>query len=477
MSSAYDIDAINRMLGLDNDGDVTTAVLPASDDHDATQPHAEPWLPDDLPVRVTQLSRVTERTPVAILPPSAPARFTQVTQPGQKTNLMDAHRQWASRPADERFWNLEELIQRTSAGQRSSREIVVDPKELKVVSDGTDLQLVGGSLNGPARFTHWSFGQLSRLAGAPADYLRTLDGDLASECLNRGLQKRTESGKAGSHVLVRNAGTANQTVGAMLSNGYSRIWNHDVVKRLVSLEQSGWRVPPARPASHDDPRSRPATQADVLQDQDKAGGLAVRVGDMIAPAGLYASDRDCFVFMINENNRIDAGGGDSGLARGFFMSNSEVGDCAFRLTTFLYDYVCSNHILWGASNVHEVRIVHRGRANDRWVGDLRRSLDQYSQTSAATETRVITAAMRQSFGDTREEVVQKLHKMGLTTVKNAEAALKWAEVDSDLRRNAFSPLSVWGIVCGLTRVSQQSAFTDERVAIDRAAGKLMSMVC
>lgn len=63
------------------------------------------------------------------------------------------------------------------------------------------------------------------------------------------------------------------------------------------------------------------------------------------------------------------------------------------------------------------------------------------------------------------------------TIKNAEAALTWAEVDSDLRRNAFSPLSVWGIVCGLTRISQQSAFTDERVAIDRAAGKLMSMVC
>ena len=198
MSSAYDIDAINRMLGLDNDGDVTTAVLPNLDEHDATQQDTEPWLPDDLPVHVAPVQRITDRTPVTILPPSAPVKFTQVTQPGQKTNLMDAHRQWASRPADERFWNLDELIQRTGDCQRSSREIVVDPQELKVVSDGTDLQLMGGGLNGPARFTHWSFGQLSRLAGAPADYLRTLDGDLASECLNRGLQKRTESGKAGA---------------------------------------------------------------------------------------------------------------------------------------------------------------------------------------------------------------------------------------------------------------------------------------
>ncbi|GEM_PF-565584 len=469
MNNAYDIDAINRMLGLNDDTDATTAVLPHPDETEMDHATDEPWLPDNLPIRVTPVQRV--------IPSSTPVTFTQVTQLGQQTNLMDAHRQWASRPADERFWTLDELIERTRTSKQSSRENAVDPDELKVVPDGSDLQLVGGGLNGPARFTHWSFGQLSRLAGAPADYLRTLDGDLASECLNRGLQKRADAGRSASHVLIRNAGTPTQTVGAMLSSGYSRIWNHDVVNRLSSLEQNGWRVPPARPASNDDPRARPATQADVLQEQSKAGSLAVKIGDMIAPAGLYASDRDCFVFMINENVRIDAGGGDSGLARGFFMSNSEVGDCAFRLTTFLYDFVCSNHILWGASNVQEVRIVHRGRANDRWVGDLRRSLDRYAQTSASVESQAIAAAMRRSYGDTKQDVVQKLHKSGLTTLKNAEAALGWAEVDSDLRRNAFSPLSIWGIVCGLTRVSQQCAFTDERVALDRAAGKLMGLVC
>ena len=46
MSSAYDIDAITRMLGLDNNGDVATAVLPDPDEHEKTQRHAEPWLPD-----------------------------------------------------------------------------------------------------------------------------------------------------------------------------------------------------------------------------------------------------------------------------------------------------------------------------------------------------------------------------------------------------------------------------------------------
>lgn len=34
------------MLGLDNDGDVTTAVFPDLDDHDAMQQLTELWLPD-----------------------------------------------------------------------------------------------------------------------------------------------------------------------------------------------------------------------------------------------------------------------------------------------------------------------------------------------------------------------------------------------------------------------------------------------
>ena len=47
---------------------------------------------------------------------------------------------------------------------------------------------------------------------------------------------------------------------------------------------------------------RIATEADVLRG---AGfGLSIRVGDKIAPAGLYASDHDMFVFMVNNDKRI-----------------------------------------------------------------------------------------------------------------------------------------------------------------------------
>jgi hypothetical protein len=82
-----------------------------------------------------------------------------------------------------------------------------------------------------------------------------------------------------------------------------------VTERLSELPETGWRVPPARLAQGDDRQARPATASDVLDDREGGGGLSINLGDMIAPAGLYASDRDMFVFMVNEKNPIEDGRG------------------------------------------------------------------------------------------------------------------------------------------------------------------------
>jgi hypothetical protein len=90
---------------------------------------------------------------------------------------------------------------------------------------------------------------------------------------------------------------------------------------------------------------------------------------------LYASDRDMFVFLADEENRIELPGrraGRSGsFARGFFVWNNEVGKTSLGAGFFLFDYVCSNRIVWGADQYTEVRIATR-RA--RPTGGLRRSL-------------------------------------------------------------------------------------------------------
>ena len=76
MSNGYDIDAINRMLGLDSDSETATTVLPDLDDNNTEQSQNEPWLSDEPSIRVTSRQRVISTSPDTLIPPSSPVRLT-----------------------------------------------------------------------------------------------------------------------------------------------------------------------------------------------------------------------------------------------------------------------------------------------------------------------------------------------------------------------------------------------------------------
>lgn len=387
-------------------------------------------------------------------------------------NLYAASNQWSTRPADQRFWTLADMHAACQAHRDSAREATVQTHSLTLRtagSDGADLELVGKA-GTPARLTHWAFGQLSRVAGAPADYLRSLPADLAATNLNHGLARHTGD----SRLLLHRNGSL--VLRSITSDSYTRIWNCNAIERLLSFESAGWRVPPARPSSNDDPRARPATEADVLADREGGGGLSVNVGDMIAPAGLYASDHDCFVFMVNESRRI-ADGTAGGLSRGFFLTNSEVGNGrALTVTTFLYRFCCGNHIVWGASNVSKIKIVHRGEANARFNQQLHCELTRYADARASETEGQILAARKMSLGDNKDAVLDTLfkHLRGDVSQKTIESGYDRACLDADNDRT-IDPRTVWGMVQGLTAHSQTLPFADERAKIDRAAGKVLEM--
>ena len=201
-----------------------------------------------------------------------------------------------------------------------------------------------------------------------------------------------------------------------------------MTERLRELPETGWRVPPARPAQGDDPQARPATASDVLDDREGGGGLSINLGDMIAPAGLYASDRDMFVFMVNEKNPIEDGRGNR-LSRGFFCWNSEVGDKSFGLMMFLYAHVCGNHIVWGADDVREVRIRHVGSANRRAWWEIRRTLSEAVDRSAEEEEGRIRTAQSYRIAGTKEELLDTIFKFRWNTAprKTLELAYQTAE--------------------------------------------------
>lgn len=386
--------------------------------------------------------------------------------------LFKASHQWATRPADERFATLEEMLAATTAYRNSAREAEVKYSDLRVEADGAKNEvLLSGKTGNFARLTNWAFLQLARRVGAPGTWLQTLPATLATQNLNYGLKALSQENPEGmANVLLHENGSL--IVRSVMSDIYERIWNNDIVSKLLPLQNHGWRVPPARPAFADQPGTRPATEADVCQ-LKVGSGLSIEVGDPIAPAGLYASDRDMFVFMINEKARINDGS-ELGLARGFFVQNNEVGNGSYVVSSFLHRGICGNHIVWGAKNLKEFRIRHVGaRAEAKAFHQLQYELVRYSNESATDEEAKIASARRFVLGGNREEVIEKVHSLIDLSLKRLFAAYKIAEENED---TDGAPNTAYGFANGLTRLSQQvTNFAGERNEIDRAAGKVLKI--
>lgn len=352
------------------------------------------------------------------------------------TNLLEASKQWRSRPADERFRTLEALKNAVLNRKNTSFEGVVDTRDIKVTpaDDSITLDFDGQSLD----MTHWSFGQLCNLAGAPTTYLRTLPPGLVSDNLNYALPKTRESAKL---LLTSNGYTE---VRAFTSESYGRIWDIDVVRAVEGLceKNPSWHNPPAFKR-----RSMDGTE--------------------LESAGLYSSDRDVFLFLVDEDRQIEVNG--ERLSRGFFVWNSEVGKSSFGLTTFLYRYVCGNHVVWGAQEVSEIRVRHSLYAPSRAFTEIMPVLNKYVGSSMTHEAQAIRKAIEYRPAKNKEGTLEWLQKHGFAKAVS-EKAYEYAV------REEGNRTSLWNIVQGLSAMARDRKHVDARVDLERQSGRLLDVL-
>jgi hypothetical protein len=355
------------------------------------------------------------------------------------TTLTAATDQWMSRPADERFGSLADLHAAVTHHREASIESThVDIKSL-VASSQDGEPIITGTSGVPARFTNYGFGQFTRRIGAPAAYLRELPAELVALNMNHGIAT-CENGDDDNLLFASNGSLR---LRAALSGKYTRIWNSDVTSRLIRLTDQSPEWQPA-PAAFDGSR------------------------------GLYASDENMFAFLVDNDRRIFEKGPGGGLGRGFFVSNSEVGSASFAVTTFFYEYICGNHRVWGASGISELRIPHIGTADARAFDRLSVELTRYADSSAADDELKVAAMMRTTLGGTKDEVLDRVFSLRLPGLgrKVALDAYTLAEAHSEWYGD---PKSVWGLTGGATELARDMANADDRVALERSAGKLMQI--
>jgi hypothetical protein len=90
-------------------------------------------------------------------------------------NLFQANRQWAERPADERFASLREMHDACKGYYDRAAESVAPLKSLTTVADADEVTLVNRETGNSATFTHWADRRACQLPpGAAAGDCRDL---------------------------------------------------------------------------------------------------------------------------------------------------------------------------------------------------------------------------------------------------------------------------------------------------------------
>ena len=387
-------------------------------------------------------------------------------------DLFKASEQWANRPVDERFWTVEEMYRATKEYAGAAVVSTLPYNNLRLISDGKEMKITGNS-GQEATLTHYAFDQVCARAGAPANFLRRLPAKLAEESINVALSQRSDDANA-RLLFHKNGGLM---LRCLTGEGYQRIWNHEVTAALADAQADGWKVPPARPSGRPGERTRIATAEDCAKATGRSA-LIVKPGDTIAPAGLYASDRDMFAFMVDDDHVIENKlAPHAPLARGFFVWNSEVGDKVFGVMRFLYDFVCGNHIVWGAQDVQEIRIRHVGTARDRAFAQLKVELRQYAESSSSEMEEKITRAQTYELGANKTETLAAL--FAFATRKKLQVVgkgmLESAYAVAEQTPRYGNPNTPWAISQGLTQLSQDETYAERRVAVDRDAGKILEI--
>lgn len=359
--------------------------------------------------------------------------------------IMTASNQWASRPDDQRFTSLHDMLARMEYVRDHSNSRVVSSRSIQLAPVGTDhrglVAVVGDQeLYAP---THFSFGQIAQLAEAPAGYLRTLPSELAADALNFGLGFKR--GPADVGVLLYKDGTTE--LRAATGPNYGRIWNADIVTSLIHHVGDGvsgpWKVP-------------------------GEFGKAVEVTK--ANTTLYASDRDMFVFLADEEHKIEMpnrrNGAPGMLSRGFFVWNSEVGDKTFGIATFLFDYVCCNRIVWGAEGFKEIKIRHTSSAPDKWLEEVRPALTAYANSTESTVLDTVKAAQA-----TKVDNLDKFLKERFSLGRNTIASIRVAHEMDEGR-----PMeTLWDVTAGITAYARGVQYQDQRVELERIGGRVLDM--
>jgi hypothetical protein len=362
-----------------------------------------------------------------------------------------------SRPDDERFLSLTALHAAVRSRSERATARTVETKALRVEASRDDAQRLALIVPGqdmPVAPTHWSYGQLCSLVGAPASYLRQLPAPLAGINLQQGLlSHRAEL------VKTLEADDGRIELRAVTGPDYGRIWDHELVEAVMRIAGDGtgdtrWKVP------------------GLLDWSTMTHNPFVEVTKDTTT--LYASDRDVFLFLVDDAHPIEAGrlpNGDPDLYfRGFYCLNSEVGSKTLGMASFYLRAVCMNRNIWGAEGFEEISIRHSKFAGHRFAHQAAPALERFATSSPAPFMAGIRAAREAIVARKGEDRETFLRKRGFSKTETDRV------IKTVLDEEGRPPKSIFDFVQGITALARDKPHQDARLELEGKAAKLLASV-
>ncbi|RVG85102.1 DUF932 domain-containing protein [Sinorhizobium meliloti] len=385
-------------------------------------------------------------------PPPVSSGFSVDISRGERIGRVSS--EWFSRPDDERFLSLSDLLCAVSARTDRARVRTVESAEMRVEAtrdNAERLALIVPGGSEPIAPTHWSYGQLCSLAGAPASYMRQLPAPLAAINLQHGLLNHKAE-----LVKTLEMDDGRVELRAVTGPEYGRIWDKDLVAAVMSIVGKGtgdtiWKVPGVLDWS----TMTHNPFVDITKDTTT----------------LYASDRDVFLFLVDDTHPIEAGrlpNGEPDLYfRGFYAWNSEVGSKTLGIASFYLRAVCANRNLWGTENFEEITIRHSKFAAQRFAHEAAPALTNFANSSPAPFIAGIRAARERVVARNDEDRSEFLRKRGFSKAETGKI------IETVLSEEGRPPESIFDFVQGITALARGKAHQDTRLELEGKARKLL----
>jgi len=189
---------------------------------------------------------------------------------------------------------------------------------------------------------------------------------------------------------------------------------------------------------------------------------------------LYASDRDVFLFLVDDLNPIEAGrlpdGSPDLFFRGFYCWNSEVGAKTLGMASFYLRAVCQNRNLWGVEDFEEISIRHSKYAANRFAHEAAPALDNFANSSPQPFIKGIRAARERIVARTDEDRSDFLRARGFSKAETGKI------IETVLAEEGRPPESILDFVQGITALARDKAHQDARLDLEGKAKKLLDRV-